>query len=188
MITKKDKQILEFIEKWGSISINQCAQMFYPYRFGYDYARQKLKKLKDRELLKVTHDPILDEHLYYANKVPSPHNNALLNFYTNLIAFKLPVKAFEREKTFKDINVRCDGFCVWEGQYGAQIAVMEVDLYHNTNISKYDNNKDWFIERFGDMPYLVILSLMHREIYNRDITIINMDLKCSEFMEKVLPL
>jgi hypothetical protein len=188
MITKKDKQILDFIEQRGSISINQCAQMFYPYRFGYDYARLKLKKLKGMELLKVTHDPILNEHLYYINKAPSPHNNAILNFYTNLIAFKLPVRIFEREKAFKDINIRADGFCVWEGQYGAQIAIIEVDLYHNTNILKYENNKDWFIEQYGDMPYLVILSLIPRNVQSQDITIINMDLKCSEFIEKVLSL
>jgi len=189
-ITNKDKRILNFIEEWESITINQCAQMFYPPKFGYDYARQKLKKLKDREVLKMMHDPILDEHVYYIDKIPSPHNNALLNFYTNCIAFKLSIMSFEKEKSFLGKSIRSDGFCIWEGQYGAQIGIIEVDLYHNTNIGKYEKlYQDGELQKqYGDFPYLIILSLTPRHISSKNITIISMNLKCSDFIEKVLPL
>jgi hypothetical protein len=149
----------------------------------------KLKQMKDRGLLNVTHDPLLDEHLYYIDKAPTPHNNAAINFYSNLIHYKYKVKAFDLKKQYNyGKKVEADGFCVWESQNGIQIALIEVDLYHNTDIHKYENIHDNLVDLYGDMPYLIILSLTPRKVSSQNITIINLDLKCTDFMTKVLPL
>jgi hypothetical protein len=188
-VTKKDREILKFVEKYGSLSINQAAHMFFPQnQHSYKYSLVKLKQLRDRELINAIHDPILDEHLYYFDKPPTAHSNALLNFYSNMIRFKRRITSFEREKQFDNGKVRADDFIVWDGEYGTQIAILEVDLYHNTDIKKYERIYDDVVDTYGDFPYLIILSLMPRSVTSDKITIINMDLKCSDFMQKVLPL
>jgi len=141
-ISGNDKKILKWIEQYGSITIRQAADMVYKTTFGYDYARQRLKDLKDKyKILKCIHDPVLDEHLYYTDKEPTAHSNAIYNFYSNLVKYKLPIIHFQKEKQFLEGKVRADGFIVWQNQNGEQImAFIEVDIYHNTSIKKYLDN------------------------------------------------
>lgn len=81
-----DKKILRFLEEYNlGLTITQAGMIFYTGKWKYDYARLKLKKLWDKKLIRRYTSNYSDELIYYFEKKPSFHDNAVLNAYASFI-------------------------------------------------------------------------------------------------------
>jgi hypothetical protein len=188
VLTGADKKILEHVDQWGGITIKQAAKIFYPSgQFAYDSARMKLKKISKLELLQTRRDPYLNELVYFKSKEPSTHRIALLNLYAEYIYCKVPISHFQGERYFANKR-HSDGFIAWDN--GTQAAFIEVDLFHETNVKKYEDlfEVEEYQQKYGMFPHLIILSITPRHVDSKNFTVINMDLKCTDFVQKVLAL
>jgi len=140
MITPRDKQIFKFIETYGGITINQAAKAFFPPKKGYDNARMRLKKhyadgLLNRYLNSGTKEFV---YCYKEHKELSMHDIYILNFYSELISYKVNINKFEKEKQWCGGKYRSDGFFEFEYNGALYLICLEIDLTHKTSLkNKY---------------------------------------------------
>jgi DNA-binding Lrp family transcriptional regulator len=190
MLTSRDKKIIKFMEdKELGLTINQAALMFFPKNFAYDYARQRLRKLWERGVLKRYKSNYSDEYIYFLpEKKPSYHDNAVLNVYSNFVNRSYKITEFKPpEFAWMDGKYKSDAFIKAETEEEIRIIIVEVDLNTTTNIQKYE---EWFEtkelqRKYGDFPLLLILTDVDRTYKSDYFEIVSMDIKCTDF-QKVL--
>lgn len=88
MITGRDKNILDFIEQNGIITIKQCSNLFYKdSKYGYDLARKRLKILEEKlDLFKAHRFFFCNEIIYVKKDFNLKKINHDYLFRINLIA------------------------------------------------------------------------------------------------------
>jgi hypothetical protein len=162
MLTSKDNKILEFVNEYGGITIQQAHKLFFNTKYGYDTARRRLKLLEEAEFIKVSRDFVTDLKIYYTHKKPSSHSIILLNFYCELISKGAEVILFQRE--FKVIGARADALIIYKINGLGKIILVEVDLQHKTKISKYDKcfESKYFQQKYNTFPLIVIIEQRQR--------------------------
>lgn len=191
MLSSRDRNILKYIEEFGGITIQQAALLFFPDNpYNYDYARKRLKKMNDEHLIQKYSNFITDEYIYFSGKKPTPHNIFLMNFYINLKHAGANVVQFKREVNFLGGAIRSDGFVIYEFGDKRKAAILEIDISHPTAIAKYEPlfESGELQERLGDFPLIVIMSTVDRKCDSPNFTVINMDIKCKNFVSKILTL
>lgn len=188
MLTQRDKVILRFMESVGlGLTIQQAALMFFPRKFAYDYARQRMKKLWEMGAVKKYKSDYSEELVYYLNKKPSYHDNAVLNVYAAFTDAGYAITDFKHEFQIIDGKYRADGFIQAENDKEIRMVLIEVDRYSPTNIKKYEEvyESGELQERYGVFPMLIILSDVQRAYKSDNFAIVTLDIKCGEF-SKVL--
>lgn len=162
MLTYKDNKILEFVNEYGGITIQQAFKLFFNTKYGYDTARRRLKLLHEAGFLKVDRDFTTDLKIYYKNKKPSSHSIILLNFYTELINKGAEVILFQRE--FKVIGARADAVIIYKIHGVGRIILVEVDLQHKTKITKYEKcfESKYFQQKYNTFPMIVLIEKRQR--------------------------
>ncbi|MCD3331444.1 hypothetical protein, partial [Clostridium botulinum] len=94
-LTKRDKEILYWIDKWGSITINQCSKIFYSKnKEAYQQARKRLKKLSDNNFLRRYRKDMKSETIYYLDKKLTLHDLKVFDIYAELISIGATIKTF----------------------------------------------------------------------------------------------
>lgn len=184
MITPRDKIIIKFMEDIGlGLTINQAAMMFFPRNFAYDYARQRLRKLWEMGALKRYKSNYSEEFIYYLDKKPSFHDNAVLNVYSNFINRGYKIIDFKHEMHLLDGKYRADGIIKAENENEIRTVLIEVDRYSPTNIKKYDEvfESGELQRQYGVFPLLLILTDIERTYKSDYFEIVSMDIKCSNF-------
>ncbi len=72
MLGEKGKLIIKFMEDIRlGLTITQAGHLFYSDRFGYDYARIKLKRMWEQGYIKKYTNNYSNELIYYLDKKPS---------------------------------------------------------------------------------------------------------------------
>lgn len=189
MLTDRDKKIIRFMEnKKLGLTIWQAGMLFFPSNFAYDYARLRLRKLWEMGALKRYTNPYSEEIIYYLDEKPSFHDNAVLNVYAALIAAGYTIPYFKHEQVWLNTKCRSDAFIMAENDNEIRYIMVEVDKSSLTNIKKYEELYQSGIlqEKYGDFPMLLILSDIDRHYDSSNFTVVNIDIKCTNFIQKVL--
>jgi hypothetical protein len=188
MLTGRDKKIIKFMEHYGlGLTINQAAMMFFPKKFSYYYARTRLRTLWNRNLIRKYKNYYTGELIYYFDKKPSFHNNAVLNVYANFIDAGYEITEFKREREWFGGKYRSDAFIKAENDKEARIVIVEVDFKSVTNMNKYEElyASGELQEQYGVFPMIIILSDVERAYTSDNFTVVSIDIRCSDF-QKVL--
>lgn len=140
MLSKKDKLILNYIDKHGSISINQCAKVIFTgNKYAYDQARKKLRQLYNEKAIARYRASISDEAVYYIDTRLNIHALKLLDIYAELIAMGAKVENFYKKyriytngKKYREIDALIE---LYYDDYFIPL-IVEIDYSHNTSIIK----------------------------------------------------
>jgi hypothetical protein len=166
MITDRDKSIIKFVEEHGSITINQCAKIFFPgNKEAYDQSWKRLRIICWAGLLKRYRKDPKSEAVYYSDKKLKVHDLKLLDVYGELSIFD--VSRFDNEyklSTSAGTNYVVDAAVTIE-QNDTQIPLMvEVDYTHYTSKEKI---KDiiYYLEHKHNVAYsFIVIQLLREEI------------------------
>jgi DNA-binding Lrp family transcriptional regulator len=189
MITPRDKIIIKFMEDIGlGLTINQAAMMFFPRNFAYDYARQRLRKLWEMGVLKRYKSNYSEEYIYYLDKKPSYHDNAVLNVYANFVSRGYKINEFKRELQLAEGKYRADGLIRAENENEIRITLVEVDRYSATDIKKYEEvyESRELQRQYCVFPLVLILTDIDRTYKSDYFEIVTMDIKCSNFYRALI--
>lgn len=90
MITKRDKQILRWVEKYKSITIYQCSTIFFNNnKMAYDQARKRLRYLNQEGLLKRFRKDPRSETVYYIDRKLRIHDLKIMDMIAYLYELNL---------------------------------------------------------------------------------------------------
>lgn len=164
-ITKRDREILKFIENNGSITINQAADVFFKDNiYKHDQARKRLRLMYQNKMIKRFKKDIYSEVQYYFNRPLTLHNSKLFDVYGILCTIG-KIISFEKEFKIetKDKNRKIDGFIELEIETDTEIltypVIIEIDYTHNTSLKKlkdiYESN--YFQEIYDVFPTVLII-------------------------------
>lgn len=142
MITKRDKKILIWIEKYCSITINQCSKIFFTgNKQAYDQARKRLRYLNKEGLIKRYRKDPRSEVIYYMDKKLKIHDLKLMDFVAEFYAQGWELHKFDKEFTVKvkDKKYIIDGKAVFKKGKISLPAIIEIDYSHMTAIKKIND-------------------------------------------------
>jgi len=206
-LTDEDQKILQFVEDYGSITINQCQSMFYNTQYkGYEMARKHLSKIVGYGRLIVYRDDYCNKNVYHFGKKPSYHGILALDYYSELIKNGANIIYFKQEQPWMIINNKpkycSDAYCCFSIGKKVIFDIIEVVRTKNIEVDKYTdiyNSReahDLCDELYRQMkgekldlfPHLIVIDdVQHRkDLYiNDDIKIIQIDYKLTNFAKKI---
>lgn len=120
MLTKRDKEIIRYIEDNGFITISQCCNMWFADRkYGYDLARKRLAEIERQEYCKsfINHKIYAPEKIFYIEKKyanPSKHTILTMNAYSEIIKLGADILYFKREQSWLEGKYKSDGFVIFK--------------------------------------------------------------------------
>ncbi|MBM7869259.1 hypothetical protein JOC70_000728 [Clostridium pascui] len=189
MMTDRDNNIIQFINTFDGLTINQCAKLFFNNaKYGKDLARKRLKKLADKDVLKYENDWATNQRVYFIKRKPSSHSIILLNFYSELIRAGSEILEFTKEYKIENI-CRPDAFLIFKYNNKGKMVFVEVDMQHKTDLSKYQKlyDTELFQREYNTFPEVIIISSTNSyeaKGYNFSIKILDYSLK--QLKEKIL--
>ncbi|WP_427340768.1 hypothetical protein [Caloranaerobacter sp. DY30410] len=134
MITKRDREVINFIKKFKVATTSTIAELFYP---SLRVAQRRLMTLVSHRELKRERYYINQEYMYYIKKPKQLRHRLLLtDFYREIHKLGFEIEYFDNEVIIDDI--RPDGLLAYRYQNKAYIAFVEVEISNKgLNISKY---------------------------------------------------
>lgn len=171
MISKKDKEILRFIETHKSITISICSKtVFQGNKWSRDQARKQLRQLYKEGLIQRFQGNKTSEVVYYTMERLGIHDLKLLDLYAELIHLGATITSFKKEyrvytdqakKKYRDIDAVIElNFTDDKGIFQSVILV-EIDYSHYTSMNKLKDiyKSNHFQEVYGDdfFPLIVIV-------------------------------
>lgn len=137
-ITDKDQKVLNFVEKYGSITISQAQKMFYnTQKYGYDIARRRMRKLVDHGKLKVNRDQTGNENVYYIDRKLSYHDLLVLDFYAELVYNGAKIVYFKQCQRWMDGRCISDAYTCYLVGNKVFFNIVEVVQTHGVDVKKY---------------------------------------------------
>ena len=175
MITDRDKNIIDFINKIGYSSIQNIQDMFFVNnRYGYDGARKRLKKIEEMgDYIRHFKNQETNEIIYIPSnsklKRISTHNIKVLNYITKLSTLGCKITNVELEPVFN--NIKPDAFIEFEFNNYKYYQLIEVQIRHDyVDLNRFKNQET--IESILNytenvMPKLIIIQDTNRD-YSKD--------------------
>ncbi|WP_291568509.1 hypothetical protein [Clostridium sp. UBA2485] len=156
MKSKYDSDILEFIDEFEGITIEQTKKLFFNTKYGYDTARRRLKKLQSEGLIKVGKDYLTQKDVYYIVRKPSSHTVMIMNVYAELYSMGVEIVYFQRG--FKVCDKRSDALMIVKYKGIAKMILLEIDINNRTKDDKYQAAfKQGEIQRkYGTFPIVLV--------------------------------
>lgn len=133
-LTKRDREILQFIQDYKSISLSQCVYLFF--NGNYEGCRRRLKQLEDFGLLKSIQNPLLKSRVYFQERLLTDHD---LFIYEFLKVVKLnggEIIQFQIKPQYLQGKIIPDAFVIFSYNNNVYFILLEVDLTHYTSNSK----------------------------------------------------
>lgn len=161
MLTSRDLKMLEFIEEYEGLTINQASKIFFKGKYSKDMARKRLKILADNKILKYSTVWSCKERIYYkATNTMTAHKKILIDFYAEMISHGAEVLEFKKEVKYMEGTLRSDGFMYIKYKNRKFIMFIEVDFTHSTDISKYELlcHTNELQDEWGVFPKLIIIT------------------------------
>ncbi len=183
MITDRDIQILNFLDKVRLATKEQIHELFF-YNVSDKVTYRRLNKLSDEDFIKRSYYNLgknKNVYVYYLDKKPSKKLIKHDLYITDLIVYliKLQYEIVEFEKSPVIGRVIPDAYIKIRKEGKSKNLLLEVQLSNNDCLSKYYNFKDVVLENtnWNIMPRLLILSdLSIKKIELIDIKTIYCDL------------
>ena len=156
-LTKRDREILLFIEKYKSITIKQCSKIFFTTnKYSYYQARKRLKLLCDNKLLKRYREDMRSETVYYSEKKLSYHDIKVIDIYAELVSKGCTIKDFKQEYIIPvsdSKDYRADGLIEFEYQGYFYPLLIEIDYTHLTGEKKLMDiyNSGYFQNKYKEL-------------------------------------
>lgn len=147
MLTKRDKQIVRYIEDNGFITISQCCNIWFnDKKYGYDLARKRLQEIERLNYCKsyIDHKIYAPEKIYYIDDKyakPSKHTIISMNIYSELIKLGATILYFKREQKWLNGKYRTDAFIVYLMDRSLYATASEIILGSATNKSYTDQRE-----------------------------------------------
>lgn len=176
MITDRDREIINFIDKIGFSTINHIADLFFNgNNFSYDLARRRLKKIRDNgnylrsvycsEINKLIYIPINSKKT--SVKI---HDIKLVDYLIKLKKLGCNIKEFEMFPKFN--NVIPDMFVRFEFDGYEYYQIVEIQLRHDNvdvnRLSKEENIRCILDRCDNTLPTLVIIQDTRYDYSNLD--------------------
>lgn len=165
MLSRKDKEILRFIEIHKSITISICAKcIFTGNKFAKDQARKQLRQLYKEGIIQRYQGNRTSEVVYYTMERIGIHDLQLLNVLAEFISLGATIDSFQKEyrvhitkdkKKYRDI----DG--VFEISFNdfKTVCICEIDYSHYTSMNKLQDiyKSNHFQEIYGEDVFPLII-------------------------------
>lgn len=154
MITKRDRDILIWIERYRSITINQCAKIFFTNnKEAYDQARKRLRHLNKEGLIRRYRKDPRSEVVYFMDKKLKTHDLKIFDVVAQFIYLGWEIEEFEKEYAFnlRDRKYISDAKIIFTKDNKKIPVILEIDYSHMTGKSKIEditnaiNNKHVFL-------------------------------------------
>lgn len=170
MITDRDRRIIKFVEMHKSITINQCAILyFYGHKQAYDQARKRLQVIHKEGLLKRYRKDPKHEAVYYIDKKLKVHDIKLIDVLSNLATIKgfkvLEVKKETKfEMSFQNITYIVDGTLVIKEDNKFLPILIEIDYTHYTSKEKILDIIEHLEEKKKTKFIFIVVKLTQEEL------------------------
>lgn len=186
MITKRDQDIINFLESFHIATTSQIHRLFFAGTSDR-YTRKRLKHLFDKKLVKRDRSTINNDYAYYIERKPCQVHHDLLRteIYTQL---KQQYNVLEWNNEYPVMNIRPDSFA-YISDHGIPFPVfIEIHLNNKFNFDKYKElleNAD-LKAIYGIMPRVIIVTVQEIKVPNIGIKfkVINLDMKGLEAIFK----
>lgn len=173
MITKRDREIINFIYDFGFITIDQCAKTFYKGCVSaYDLARRRLKKLSETSnYIKPKTNSDTKQLIYIPKesqlKGVSLHDMLIMDYLAELNFIGADIEKCYIEREFDGIIP--DAFIIFKFGGYRFYQILEVQIRHDVvNISRLEKIIPEVIkETNGYIPKVVIIQDTNKD-YNVD--------------------
>lgn len=163
MLSKANRNLMVYLEKYHAITINQCMRHFYKSEYRYDVARKTLRELEKKGILQSYQHSMTGEKIYFYDRKVSIHDLYILEFYSLLVEHGCRNIEFIKNPEYLKGNIVPDGFFKFQYDDFLYLCLLEVDLSHKTNFDKfvlYERlYKDGeFQGKYGTFPFIAIVS------------------------------
>lgn len=157
MKNTKNKQILNFIEDFGFITSNICANVCYKNnKYPYNQACRKLKEMTDNKWIKRYKDNKTSEYIYVDNlsKNLSNHKYILIELYSYIYKNADSIEYFKLEEPWISNKYRSDAHIVYIKNGKLRGLLVEIEFYHKLDVNKYqeiyESNEvqNWYIDKY----------------------------------------
>lgn len=195
MITKRDREIINFIEKYGFLTIEQAAKIFFNTKSGYDLSRRRLKKIEESaDYIKAIKNTETNQLVYMNTESKirrvSKHDLLVMDYIANLVEFGADFENIEVEKNFNN-EVIADAFLKFKlGDY-RYFQLLEIQLRHDyVDVNRYNSVMQEILKETNNIiPTLIIVQNTNHN-YNKenetDMEIVQLDTELTDIAKTVI--
>lgn len=160
MITKRDREVIKWIEDHRAVTVNQATYMYF--NGGYEQCRRRLKQLEDRKILKSYTSKNLSQKVYYQEKKISDHDILVYDFIKEIKILGACVNKFIFQPNYCKGLLRPDAYVEFVYNKNLYMVILEVDLNHHTGTKKFQmyeylyHSGEMQSKCYGTFPILVV--------------------------------
>lgn len=161
MLTRRDKEILNWIQEYDVITINQAKSLFF--NNVYDNARRRLRVLEQQGVLNSYICKDSKEKIYYIDKKRSQHDIYILDFIVKLISLDCNIVEFKLKPHYLNGDLIPDAFIKFSKDDDLYLVFLEIDYKHATELLKFKalyerlyREKDRHDEFLNTFPIVVV--------------------------------
>lgn len=163
MLTKRDKEILNWIQDYDILTINQAKSLFF--NNVYDNARRRLRVLEQQGILNSYICKDSKEKVYCVDKKRSQHDIYIVDFIAKLITLDCNILEFKLKPHYLNGDLIPDAFVKFSQGDDLYLVLLEIDYKHATEMLKFKSlyerlyrEKDKHEEFLNTFPILVVSS------------------------------
>lgn len=202
--TKKTREILNFIDKYGFITSKICANIFYKNnKYGLTQARDTLNRIaKNGDIVVSSNTKEYGrEQIYqFTKKLVSKHDYYILNFYSKVYSLVDKIDEFHLEQHWMGGKRRSDGLIVFTNivddvEY-KKAYFIECDFTHKTDKEKYIEIYDsgevqaYFKKVYDNEIFPSVIQIAYSDKAsiesNGNFDVIGLDYDCNNLVSKIL--
>lgn len=168
--TKKTREILDFINKYGFITNNICSRtVFKGGKQAYTQSQKKLKIMCENKAITKYIHPVTKEFIYQVEKKEiDDHRRMIVDLYSRIYEFSDEIIYFKIEETWAMASRRNDAHIIFSKDDSIIGILIELDKSHKTSKKKLDdiyNSREvqqWYLDNFNVeyFPSFLIISLL----------------------------
>lgn len=128
MLSKANKELMIYLEKYHAITINQCMRHFYKTEYAYDLARKTLSELEKKCILQSYKHSMTGEKVYLYDHKISSHDLYIFEFYSKLDEYGCKSIYFIKNPKYLKGNIVSDGFFKFQYDDCIYFCLLEVDF------------------------------------------------------------
>lgn len=170
VITKSTRDVLNFINDYGFITADICADIVYKNKSqAYNQASRKLKSMWDNKLIKRYRAYDSKKYIYVKSleKKVSLHDQIIMKFYSKVYSLVDSIDYFKKEERWLNGVYRTDAHIIYTKDNRIRCYLVEVDVTHSTSQRKYDDIfqsncvQKWYKDKYETevFPRLLIISI-----------------------------
>lgn len=199
ILTKTDKQILEFLEKYHSLTLKQISNIFFANKYNYAVRRMlKLQKasenFKNQIQIHSAFHKKTKEKVYYSDYILSEHDSKVFDIYSKVHELGGYVRKFQFKPEYLNGIIEADAYMEFEYKGNLYIYIIEIDYNHFTSPKKFRLYEKLYKDNIlqpqchGVFPYFIVIRDTNDDIrYNSQyFDIYYLDSTLSKFQELVL--